>query len=276
MTQNTRADWAIKLFEKSILKQQKYQQITDLLGSTDGLHCLDIGSDNGVISYLLRQRGGSWKSADLTPEVVEAIRGLVESDVYQINGERTPFADDAFDCVVIIDFLEHIPNDAAFIQELHRILKPGGALIINVPHIKPSLLRRLRIMLGQTDEKHGHLRPGYTDAMLRNLLGDAFKIETSHTYSKFFIEFIDTVMVAALNALKREPTPETSKGVVVTDSDLNKFKKMFRLYSLIYPVVWLFSKLDALLFFRSGYMLILKARVVPINEKTEARENSYA
>jgi hypothetical protein len=42
---------------------------------------------------------------------------------------------------------------------------------------------------------------------------------------------------------------------------LNKNKKMFYLYSFIYPVVWLISRLDALLFFSSGYALVARAQV---------------
>ncbi len=61
--------------------------------------------------------------------------------------------------------------------------------------------------------------------------------------------------------LKGSEQAESKKGVFVTGSDINKYKKIFRVYSLIYPVVWLFSKVDSLLFFQSGYMLILKARV---------------
>lgn len=58
-------DWPLRLFNKSVLKQRKLREIVDMLGPVDGQHCLDIGGDNGVISYLLRQRGGAWKSADL-------------------------------------------------------------------------------------------------------------------------------------------------------------------------------------------------------------------
>ena len=43
----------------------------------EGLRCLDLGSDNGVVSLLLRERGGSWASGDLTEEAVASIRSLV-------------------------------------------------------------------------------------------------------------------------------------------------------------------------------------------------------
>src|SRR5574338_1411699 len=100
-------DWPVRLFNKSVLKQNNYRKITAFLGPTEGLHCLDIGSDNGVISYLLRQRGGDWKSADLDDQAVASIRELVRTGVYPIDGEHTPFEDDEFDAGVLVDFLEH-------------------------------------------------------------------------------------------------------------------------------------------------------------------------
>ncbi len=245
-----------------MLKQRKYKEIVDLFGVNWHGTFLDIGSDNGVISYLLRERGGNWSSADLDPHAVESIRDLVGTNVYQFDGGPTPFADNTFDGVVIVDFLEHIPNDAEFIAELARIIKPGGFLIANVPHIKPSLLRRFRLAIGQTDEKHGHLRPGYTARSLDRLLCQHFHMEKHHTYSKFFSEAIDTLVVFALSLLKRKSKAKThtQKGVLMTGQDMNTYTSMFRLYSLIYPIIWLISQFDALLFFRSGYMLIAYAR----------------
>lgn len=253
--------WPVRLFKKSVLKQRKFREVTDLLGPTAGLTCLDVGSDNGVISYLLRRRGGVWHSADLDAPAVAAIRDLVGDNVHQIDAHHVPFADNTFDRIAIVDFLEHIDDDAHFVSELHRIIKPGGELIINVPHVKNSLLRRIRLALGQTDEKHGHVRPGYTLASLRTLLGEQFKIETHKTYSKFFSELIDTVIVQAVYMLQRKKETHSQKGALVTGQDLQKNKSMFRIYSLIYPIVWVFAKLDNLLFFSSGYMLIAKARV---------------
>lgn len=259
-TPSTQVNWPIRLFNKSVLKQRKYQELTDMLGDFTGKHSLDIGADNGVISYLLRQKGGSWKSADLDDHTVEAIRALVGTDVYQIDDKRpTPFADNEFDTIVIIDFLEHIPNDAAFVQEMKRIIKPGGTIIANVPHAQRSLLRQFRHLIGQTDEKHGHVRPGYTVESLQRLFGDDFSIQKYHTYSRFFAEFIDTMIVFGVGLLKKGKDDPSQKGNVVTGQDMSNYAKMFKLYSLIYPIVWFFSKLDLIIPFTNGYMLIAKA-----------------
>lgn len=254
-------NWPVALFNKSVLKQRKLKEIATLLGATDSLVCLDIGSDNGVISYLLRQRGGFWKSADLDENTVCSIRELVKSDVFQINGLLTPFGNNEFDRVVIVDFLEHITTDKEFIDELFRIMKPEAELIVNVPHIKNDLLRQFRLSIGQTDEKHGHLRSGYTTEGIKSLLDGKFSLLSYKTYSKFFSEFVDTLITFGYGVLKGSEQEKSQKGVFVTGSDIDRYKKLFKVYSLIYPVVWFFSKLDSLLFFQSGYMLILKAKV---------------
>jgi SAM-dependent methyltransferase len=252
--------WPLLLFSKSVLKQRKFREITEALGETDQLQCLDIGSDNGVISYLLRGRGGAWKSADLDEKALRSIRELVKDGGFQIDGRRTPFHDNQFDRVVIVDFLEHVHTDREFIEELHRIIKPGGELIINVPHMKNSLLRRFRLAIGQTDEKHGHVRPGYTIDGLTALTMGRFMIVSYKTYSKFFSECIDTFITLAFSLLKKGE-PSSPKGLIVNGQDLHQHRKMFRVYSVIYPIVWCFAKLDRLLIWTSGYMLIAKTRV---------------
>ena len=55
-------DWALALYRRSVLKQRKLAELVRSLGATDGLRCRDLGSDNGVVSLLLRERGGSWAS----------------------------------------------------------------------------------------------------------------------------------------------------------------------------------------------------------------------
>ena len=258
-TQETQRPWPLRLFSRSVLKQRKFREITDLLDDTRNLHCLDIGGDSGVISYLLRIRGGAWKSADLGDEAVWSIRSLVGADVFKINGSLSPFDENEFDRVVIVDFLEHIETDKEFVDELFRIMKPSGELIINVPNIKNSLLRKARLLVGQTDEKHGHVRPGYTLDDLVTLLGSKFSILCYRTYSKFFSECIDSCITLGVNLLKKGKSA-SEKGMIVTEGDLDQYRKAFHLYSIIYPVIWIIAKCDALLPCCQGYMLIAKAR----------------
>lgn len=255
-------EWAVALFGKSVLKQAKYRRIVDLLDDPVGKANLDIGADNGVISYLLRQRGGHWRSADMDERTVTSIRQLVGDEVYQLAGPRTPFADASFDQVVIVDYLEHLADDRAFARELERIVKPGGTVIANVPHLQPgSPLNRFRHRIGLTDEWHGHLRPGYSLDTLRDTLGPRFRIERAVTYSRFGSELVDTALNGVFEAIKqRKGAGGSSKGSVVTRGDVHHFRKQFRMLSALYPALRLTAAADHLLPWQPGHKLIVKAR----------------
>lgn len=257
-----RGDWALALFRRSVLKQRKLAELQRMLGTTTGQRCLDLGSDNGVISLLLRQGGGEWASGDLTEEAVDSIRELVKTDVHLVRGDRLPFPDAAFDRVAVVDMLEHVPDERAFVAELARVTRPGGTVVINTPHLKRTVLRRVRAALGQTDAAHGHLRAGYTAFGLRALLeeGGLFRLGACRTYSRAFSELVDTALNAVLARLGKKGS---AKGMVVTGADVRKHRRLFFAYSAIYPLVWAFSRLDGALPWTSGYMLIAAATRAP-------------
>jgi SAM-dependent methyltransferase len=257
------SQWAVALFNRSVLKQAKYRRLLDLIDDPRGRANLDIGADNGVISFLLRRLGGTWCSADLDAHTVASIRRLVHTDVYQLNSGSTPFADASFDQVIIVDFLEHISDDRGFVEELARIVKPAGVLVVNVPHLKPrSLLNRFRHRIGLTDEWHGHLRPGYSLSGLTTLLEPFFVVERAVTYSRTFSELVDTALNWGYHTVRqgKNGSGESRKGPVVTGSDIEKHRKQFRVLSALYPVLWATVKLDGVLPLQQGYKLIVRAR----------------
>ncbi len=253
--------WALRLFEKSILKQAKYRALVRYVGDTSDKDCLDLGSDNGVISYLLRSRGGRWTSADLTEKAVASIRSLVGTNVHLVDGVHMPFADGSFDRVVVIDLLEHVRDDAGCVAELARILRPGGELVVNTPHAKAlGLLRPLRERLGLTDSWHGHVRPGYTLKTLSGLLARDFRVAQASTYSKVFSESLDVALNYAYLRSRGAQAGDPAKGTVVTQAELEKSGRQFRLLGRLYPLLWIWAKLDVLCIGAQGYYLIVKAR----------------
>jgi SAM-dependent methyltransferase len=250
--------WAVALFRRSVLKQRKLAEIERMLGPTEGRRCLDLGSDNGVISLMLRRRGGHWASADLTEEAVRSIRELVASDVHLVDGDRLPFPDGEFDSVAVVDMIEHVADDRRFLDEVARIMRTGGRLVVNTPHRRRTALRSLRDRLGLTDEKHGHVRPGYTIPELRAAVEGSGKFawKEARTYSRSFTEGVDIAINLAVSSLGKGPS---AKGMVVTGQDLGRHRHAFRAYSVVYPVVKAVSSLDALIPWAPGYMLVATA-----------------
>lgn len=55
-------------------------------------------------------------------------------DYVAASVDRLPFADETFDALVSIEVLEHLPDDRAGIDEMARVLKPNGLLVVSVPN----------------------------------------------------------------------------------------------------------------------------------------------
>ncbi|MGA0333668.1 MAG: class I SAM-dependent methyltransferase [Kiritimatiellia bacterium] len=266
------AAWQVRLFKKSLTKQAKLENLQRFLSPTEGKSCLDVGGDNGVIPFMLRRNGGQWISVDSSPKAVASMRDLFgEHAVYQIEGAILPFEDDSFDTIVVIDYLEHIRDDAEFLKECHRCLRPRGELLINVPHIKSfSLNRGLRQLLKLTDEKHGHVRPGYRLRDLYEISKNGYDIVESQTYAGFFVEFIDTWIQFAGGGLTQSSEQSgDAKGLVLDQQDLRRFAKAFRIYSLLYPFLLLARLLDHIFVFTNNHYLVIKARPRPWIERKQ-------
>ena len=77
------------------------------------------------------------------------------------NGDATrlPFPDDTFDRVIASEVLEHIPDDAAALAELVRVLQPGGTIAVTVPTWLPE-----QVCWALTDEYHAPSSPAATSA----------------------------------------------------------------------------------------------------------------
>lgn len=77
------------------------------------------------------------------------------ADIIEFDGTTIPFPDNHFDTVLCTEVLEHAINPAALIAEMHRVLKPGGALVMTVPfaarvhHIPYDFHRFTRYALAQ-------------------------------------------------------------------------------------------------------------------------------
>lgn len=51
------------------------------------------------------------------------------------------FPDASFDCIISFQVIEHIADDHAFVNEIHRTLRPGGCFIVTTPNAPMSLTR---------------------------------------------------------------------------------------------------------------------------------------
>jgi SAM-dependent methyltransferase len=98
---------------------------------------LDCGCGSGGYVRLLRQKLGIDATGIeyLESKVAQAkTEPDVATHVMQGDIERLPFGDSEFDVVLLNEVLEHVPDDLRALQEIHRVLKPGGKLILFSPN----------------------------------------------------------------------------------------------------------------------------------------------
>lgn len=237
----------LHIFTKCLPVRVKLHEVLRLLDDTSDRVCLDIGTENGMVSYHLRKRGGEWYTLATNDAIRDAVHAVVERNVLKFVGGTLPFENKTFDAVVVLDFLERVESDELFIAECHRVLKPDGCLITNVAHIKRwTLLRPLRALLGLAHEREGRVRPGYTESQLFSVLKHGFDVYHMRSYSRFFVELTDAV-VRALVAR-------------VTTGDRQDVDGVRRIYSVAHAFYWLAFQLDMLIFFTRGHYLIATAK----------------
>ncbi|HEY4972030.1 MAG TPA: bifunctional demethylmenaquinone methyltransferase/2-methoxy-6-polyprenyl-1,4-benzoquinol methylase UbiE [Steroidobacteraceae bacterium] len=114
--------------------------LLSLTGLKSGDRALDIAGGTGdVAAGLARQVGNSGLVvlADINASMLQqgrdrlTDRALVANIEYaQADAERLPFADSSFDCVTIAFGLRNVTDKAAALASMHRVLKPGGQLLV--------------------------------------------------------------------------------------------------------------------------------------------------
>lgn len=244
-------------FRVSVLKQAKWRELSRAAGDTRGKRALDLGTDNGVISWLFRQEGGDWTSADLTPHAAHAISRVLGENAIELRDARLPWPDASFDLIVVADMLEHVADDRALLAEIGRCLRIGGRVVLNVPRLTPrGVLHPLRRALGLTDEWHGHLHEGYDAPSLRALLPPTLQLRATRDYVRFFSFALDTALNAGSGRAKPGTTIRTAKGTIPAAAPAREDKSIGLAVKMIYPVMRAFAALDALLPFTRGYMLV--------------------
>ncbi len=73
--------------------------------------------------------------SELSHRALQSLRRVQQRGRYVVaDGTRLPFGDGAIDCVICSEVLEHVENDQAAIDELARVLRPGGFVCVTVPH----------------------------------------------------------------------------------------------------------------------------------------------
>lgn len=97
---------------------------------------LDVGGGTGRVAAAIRDLVDEVVIADISLGMLKQTR--TDSALRSVCGlsESLPFPDHSFERVIMVDALHHVINHADSAREMFRVLKPGGALVIEEPDIR--------------------------------------------------------------------------------------------------------------------------------------------
>ena len=152
---------------------------------------------------------------DASPDYIRRARRAVPNARFTLGAAaHLPYPDAHFDAVVLLDVLEHVADERAVVAEIARVLRPGGLLVVSVPHT--GLLRwadSLNVYAWLTGEDalgaggvqgtgrdhHRH----YNVHMLRLLFGEQFTNSYVHTSGLGVAEFVNLLLLLFCKRLLR-------------------------------------------------------------------------
>ena len=149
------------------------------------LRILDVGCGTGATLRVLSEFG-TVVGIDSSQDALRFSRRRGEFGLVQARGEALPAQSESVDVITALDLLEHIPDDAAAVAEMARVLRPGGILLVMVP--------ALPFLWSEHDEALDHLRR-YRARQLREILeGAGLKVER--------LSPLITLLLAPIGALR--------------------------------------------------------------------------
>jgi SAM-dependent methyltransferase len=188
---------------------------------------LDIGAGDMPLREVIRERATTYHTLD----VEERAEGIdYVADVQQMDSAVPA---DRYDTVLMLHVLEHVPDTRRALEQVFRVLKPGGALILSVPHL--SRLHEL---------PHDYYR--FTPNGLKYLLSQAgFEVKVCKSEAGLFSFLGHQLSTLTLCSTWHLPVVKSMMFA------LNK-------WLVTRPAVWLDDRLDKGNLFALGHVVVAK------------------
>jgi SAM-dependent methyltransferase len=128
------ADWEAKCYPTPV--RERLQRLIQTFDVMPGERLLDVGTGPGILIPYLRQLVGSTGQVcafDLSFEMLRQAQAKPHADrdaIVQADAHRIPFKDRRFDRVICFAAFPHFAQPDQALQEMARVLQPGGTLIV--------------------------------------------------------------------------------------------------------------------------------------------------
>lgn len=157
-------------------RESRLKKCVKIIASLPPGRMLDIGCSSG--DWATYWQSANWQCAgvDIDREHIKIARERgIDARYCDLNQSPLPFESEGFDLIFAGEVIEHLIDTDGFLSELHRCVRPGGAVLLTTPNLA-SFENRMRILLGiypiwvnYNLSGAGHVR-AYTPGVLKNQL----------------------------------------------------------------------------------------------------------
>ncbi len=161
------------------------RDVRDLVATYGRGPYLDAGCGTGLN---LRDLPPGSVGIDINPRNVALVRSrLPDRPVFVADIEDIPFPGRTFGTIICTEVLEHVPDPDGALEEIARVLKPGGVLIGTTPAHSP--IWRLRF-LSSTCPRDEPFHNEYTADEIRDMLEGWELLHLGYTFLRFGVRFV--------------------------------------------------------------------------------------
>jgi ubiquinone/menaquinone biosynthesis C-methylase UbiE len=196
--------------KRNIFVVARYNIVLNQISDSKGKRILDVGCGDGVLSYLLSQKGAFVIGVDSSDKAIKfakkKTRNIRNIEFIKASAYYLPFKRDSFDYVVSSDVIEHLQEPQKMLAEIKRVYNRKGKVIITTP---------LRFTDEPLDKMHVQ---EFFESEFRRLLSDYFtEIEIIKSHPLVFMElqnrhFLVKYLFNLLNLLFRFNPFEKTNG----------------------------------------------------------------
>jgi len=181
------------------------------LSSFKPLNILDVGCADGsrtlrMAKYFMIPTTRTY-GLDINKTYIDQCRNLFHVEMVDLEIDRIPYEDEKFDLVVCNQVLEHLKNYNKVLEEIIRVTKPGGYIMIGIPNLA-HLINRFYLLFGTQpmclDINSSHVR-GFTHK--------SFKQKLTSLPGIYYIDSAGSELIYPLPLPIARPLSKTFKGL---------------------------------------------------------------
>jgi len=184
------------------IRDVRCRRVVKLILEDNPCMVLDVGCSSGYISSFLVKKGIRVFGIDINRQKVALSKNeSIEVIVGDIS-RSLPYKTGSFDAVLAGEIIEHLRDTDYFMEEIHRVLKDKGTLVVTTPNLV-NLENRLRIAIGRypifvdyTARGDDHLRVYTERALVKQLAEKNFTVDV---ITGSFVPFISYSKMKRIN-----------------------------------------------------------------------------